>query len=151
MQFGKYISLHVIYTTFTFFMFTRVWRRASNEGFAFKANCTSNHVKIRWGWKRRSLLHKTLKIWNNHSMTNSMLSETCLLVCIELTCYNVKAPTCCKSKSLLCGGLFNVFVLLGFRPTREFFTPMVTSPLPVKGCKFWHIFGTYGHSGVRVL
>ena len=32
-----------------------------------------------------------------------------------------------------------------FRPTREFFTHMETSPLPVKGCKFWPMLGTHGH------
>ena len=29
-----------------------------------------------------------------------------------------------------------------FRPTREFFTHMETSPLPVKGCKFWPMLST---------
>ena len=31
-----------------------------------------------------------------------------------------------------------------FRPTREFFIHLETSPLPVKGCKFWPMLGTYG-------
>ena len=31
-----------------------------------------------------------------------------------------------------------------FRPTREFFTHMETSPLSLKGCKFWHMLDTYG-------
>ena len=44
------------------------------------------------------------------------------------------------------GGLFGVY-----RPTREFFTHMETSPLPVKGCKFWPKLGTHGHWTVRVL
>ena len=30
-----------------------------------------------------------------------------------------------------------------YRPTREFFTHMETSPLPVKGCKFWPMLSTY--------
>ena len=38
-----------------------------------------------------------------------------------------------------------------FRPTGEFFTYMETSPLLVKGCKFWPMLGTYGHWAVRVL
>ena len=39
------------------------------------------------------------------------------------------------------------------RPTREFFTHMEISPLPVKSCKFWPIFGTLGHCNwaVRVF
>ena len=36
-----------------------------------------------------------------------------------------------------------VFFCLFDRPTREFFTHMETSPLPLKGCKFWHMIGTY--------
>ena len=34
--------------------------------------------------------------------------------------------------------------------TREIFTHMETSPLPVKGCKFWLMLGTHGHWAVRV-
>ena len=33
-----------------------------------------------------------------------------------------------------------------YRPTREFFTHMETSPFPVKGCKFLPMPGTYGLS-----
>ena len=32
-----------------------------------------------------------------------------------------------------------------YRPTREFFTHMETSPLPVKGCKFLPMLGTHGN------
>ena len=47
---------------------------------------------------------------------------------------------------------FCLFCLFGvFRPTREFFTHMEKSPLPVKGCKFWPMLGTRGHWAVRVL
>ena len=39
-----------------------------------------------------------------------------------------------------------VFVWFGVnRPTREFFTHMETSPLPVKGCKFCPMLSTHGH------
>ena len=38
-----------------------------------------------------------------------------------------------------------------FCPTREFFTHLETSPLPVKGWKFWPILGTYCHWAVRGL
>ena len=38
-----------------------------------------------------------------------------------------------------------------FRPTREFFTLLNMSPLPVKGCKFLPILGTYGHWAVWVF
>ena len=34
---------------------------------------------------------------------------------------------------------------LGYRPTRESFTNMETSPLQVKGCKFLRMFGIHGH------
>ena len=39
----------------------------------------------------------------------------------------------------------------GFRPTRQFFTHMETTPLPIKGCKCWPMLGTRGHWAVRVL
>ena len=47
----------------------------------------------------------------------------------------------------------NMFVCLFvvFRPTREIFSHMVTSHLPVKGCKFWPMLGTHGHWVLRVL
>ena len=35
--------------------------------------------------------------------------------------------------------------------SREFFTPLETSPLPVKGCKCWLMFGTYDHWAERVF
>ena len=44
-----------------------------------------------------------------------------------------------------------VCLFVVFRPTREFYTRMETSPLPVKGCKFWSLLDTCGHWGVRVL
>ena len=43
------------------------------------------------------------------------------------------------------------FLIWVFRPTREFFSHIETSPLPVKVCKFWPILGTYAHWTVRVL
>ena len=47
---------------------------------------------------------------------------------------------------------FLSFCLCGvYRPTREFFTYIEMSTLPVKGCKFWPMLGTYGHWAVRVL
>ena len=46
----------------------------------------------------------------------------------------------------------DVVGLLGvFRPTREFFTHIETSPLPVKGCKYWTMLGMKGHWAVGVL
>ena len=38
-----------------------------------------------------------------------------------------------------------------YRPTRKIFTHMETSPLPVEGCKFWPMLGTYGHWAMRFL
>ena len=38
-----------------------------------------------------------------------------------------------------------------FCPTQVFFTHLETSPLPVKGSKFWSMLGTYGHWPVKVL
>ena len=35
--------------------------------------------------------------------------------------------------------------------SHSIFTHMETSPLPVKGCKFWPMLGTHGHWVVRVL
>ena len=40
-----------------------------------------------------------------------------------------------ESRLIVCFGFFC--------PTGEFFTHMETSPLPVKGCKFLPLFGTY--------
>ena len=37
-----------------------------------------------------------------------------------------------------------------YRPTREFFTHMDTSPLPVKGCRFWPMLDTHGHWAVFI-
>ena len=44
------------------------------------------------------------------------------------------------------GLLFRVF-----RPTREYFTHLDTSPLPVKGYKFRPILSAHGHYAVRVF
>ena len=41
--------------------------------------------------------------------------------------------------------------LLGFFVPLGNFSLMGTSSLPVKGCKFWHMLGTYGHWAVRVV
>ena len=41
--------------------------------------------------------------------------------------------------------LWFLFLFEVYRPTREFFTHMETSTLPVKGCKFRPVLGTYGH------
>ena len=46
----------------------------------------------------------------------------------------------CHITCIFCFGLFGVF-----RPCREFFNHMETSPWPVKGCKFWPMLGTHGH------
>ena len=44
-----------------------------------------------------------------------------------------------------------VCVCLGFfRPSREFFTHLETTPSTVKGCKFWPMLGTLGQWAVRV-
>ena len=50
--------------------------------------------------------------------------------------------------NILWNSLF-VYLLFGvYRPTREFFTHMETSPLPVKGRKFWPMLGAHGHWAV---
>ena len=38
-----------------------------------------------------------------------------------------------------------------YRPTQEVFTHMETSPLQVKGCKFWPMLDIHSHWVVRVL
>ena len=48
----------------------------------------------------------------------------------------VKANNCTVSTIMF------VCLIVVFRPTREFFTHMETSSLPVKGCKFWLILGS---------
>ena len=57
--------------------------------------------------------------------------------------------SCVKFLYVGSGSIICLFVV--YRPTREFFTHMETSPLPVKGCKFWPMLGTHGHWAVRVL
>ena len=55
-----------------------------------------------------------------------------------------------KKKSFefcVCGCLF---VWSFFRPSREFFTHLETTPSTVKGCKFWPMLGTLGQWAVRV-
>ena len=54
-------------------------------------------------------------------------------------------------------GCITVFVCLfvwSFCPTRYFFTHLetspLTSPLPVRGCKFWPMLGTHDHWAVSV-
>ena len=52
----------------------------------------------------------------------------------------------CLNLSFLLQTTYVMFVCIGFfSPTRDFFTRMETSPLPVKGCKFWPMLGTHGH------
>ena len=64
-------------------------------------------------------------------------------------------PSSCISESESTISAVNTFFLLNlfgiFRPSREFFTQMETSPLTVKGRKFWPMLGTHGHWAVRVL
>ena len=52
-----------------------------------------------------------------------------------------------RRQNVSCVWLFGFF----FRPTRELFTNMEKSPLPVNGCKFWPMLGTHGHWAARVL
>ena len=53
-------------------------------------------------------------------------TRVCILKCFK---YLIKGPLSYNPFCLIC--------LCGvYRPTREFFTHMETSPLPVKGCKF---------------
>ena len=61
-----------------------------------------------------------------------------------------------KCKNLLCSLVdllfFCCFFLFSvYRPTREFFTHMETSPWPVKGCKFWPMLGTLGRCPLKVF
>ena len=65
------------------------------------------------------------------------------LFCFTIwTCMFIDVCNGCTFIRFIC--LFGVF-----RPTREFFTHLETSPLPVKGCKFWPMVGTYDHWAVR--
>ena len=45
----------------------------------------------------------------------------------------------------------DVWFFVVLHPTREYFTHMETSPLPMKDFKFWTILGTHGHWPVRHL
>ena len=48
-------------------------------------------------------------------------------------------------------GCIIVCLFRGFRQTRQCFTHMETSPLPVMGCNYWPMLGTHGHWAVRVF
>ena len=47
--------------------------------------------------------------------------------------------------------LFSIFFFRVYDPTRNFFTDMETSPLPLKDCNFLSLLGRHGHCAVRVL
>ena len=70
-------------------------------------------------------------------------SDQCFFVCL-IVCLFAWLCVCLLVCVFVC--LFGIF-----RPTPEFFTTLETSPLPVKGCKFWPMLGTYSHWAVRVL
>ena len=77
-----------------------------------------------------------------------------IIITINIVCFYVNI--CPNGEFIFTHGYVTIareFVCLFgvFHPTREFFTHMETSPLPVKGCKFWHMLGTYGHWAVRVF
>ena len=53
---------------------------------------------------------------------------------------------------LLKPGIVCLFCLFGLsHPTLEFFSHLVTLPLPTKGCKFWPMLGTHGYWAMRVV
>ena len=61
-------------------------------------------------------------LWHWHTVVTWVYHRVCLFVC-----------------------LFGVFC-----STRYFFTHLETSPLPVRGCKFWPMLGTHDHWAVSV-
>ena len=56
-----------------------------------------------------------------------------------------------KLSIILCIYLLLTSLFVVFRPIREFFNHLETSPLTVKGCQFWRMISTYGHGTLRVL
>ena len=101
-------------------------------------------------------------ISNEHwSATNNDLQQTLISNEQWSATNNDRQQTMISNEQWLCrpsilkggGGLKNLFVcLFGVNcPTREIFTHMETSPLPVKGCKFWTMLDTHDHCAVRVL
>ena len=71
--------------------------------------------------------YRTSQNWLNTNLIKTVIKEK-----LKESIYSRPAQLC-------------LFVV--FRPTQEFLTHRETSPLPVKGCKFW----PHGHWAVRVL
>ena len=57
----------------------------------------------------------------------------------------------CYSLNTLSFFCFLCLIVWWFLSTRECSTHVKMSPLPLKGCKFWPMLGTYDHWAVRVL
>ena len=87
---------------------------------------------------------KERDLWNMHWLVEKNL--TLEVSYVNQTCHE----TLLSRKEYFCFNLFVCFLGI-FVPLKNFFTHLETSPLPVKGCKFRPMLGTYGHWAVRVL
>ena len=78
-----------------------------------------------------------IKEWINADWSTLTFIYVCILKGIRMLVQRLDSPTIFHAIWKWCVCLFD-------RPTR-----METSPLPVKGCKFWPMLGTHGYWEVR--
>ena len=64
----------------------------------------------------------------------------------QITQLRCLVPSLVEMKQCFLRWWFLFICLFGvYRPNRGFFSHFETTQLPVKGCKFWPMLGTYGH------
>ena len=94
-------------------------------------------------------------------LSDSACKQNHLYLEVHVDTINFPSFLSCKSHSVYVNTSFDMVYLKSFICfvylfeviclTLDFFTHSETSPVPVKGCKFWHMLGTYGHWAVSVL
>ena len=98
--------------------------------------------QLRWAKKQAYSPKVFTKAWTKHGA--NFIAEL-----FENTCKNKVLLMIMLAHLIWMLSLFCFFVV--YRPTRDFFTHIEMSPLPLKGCKFWAMIGTHGHWAVRVI
>ena len=109
-------------------------------------DCNFKHVDLRyWLWVGRVIIASILTWWRPSVCVVLFQGPTFFIPFVRRpkVLNNLYSPTPNR--------LFSFYLVGAFRPTREFFTHMETSLLPVKGCNFWPVLETHGHSSLRVL
>ena len=70
----------------------------------------------------------------------------CSICFLHVNNYNIMRSLICFSQSMM----QSVFFVCDLSSHSRMFTHKETSPVPVKGCKFWPMLGTHGHWAVSV-